>query len=599
MSFIKKVVKLLTAHEKKRVLILLLLILVMSLLDMLGVASILPFIAVLTNPGVVETNDFLFYLYQKSKILNVKNTNDFLFLLGVSVFLLLIISLTFRAITTYAQIRFTLMREYSIGKRLIQGYLSQPYIWFLNRHSADISQSILSEVREVINKTIMPIMNILVHGAITIAFLTLLVFVDFKLAIISGLVLGLSYIFIFQIIKKKLSRYGAQRFQANTERFTAINEAFGAVKELKFSRLENFYIDRFKKPAELYAKSQSLESIISHLPRFLIEGIAFGGMILLILIMMATGNNFTKIIPIVAVYAFAGYRLIPALQQVYIAFTQLRFSEKALDSIYKDISNLKKNIYLDENLDPITLNKAITIKDLSFSYSNSEKKILKGINLSIPVSSKIGIVGSTGSGKTTLIDIILGLLDSNSGKLLVDDKLITNTNCVSWQKNIGYVPQDIFLIDESIKANIAFGVSPTDIKQEIIEKVAKKSNLHDFITKELPMGYETVIGEKGVRLSGGQRQRIGIARALYHNPKVLILDEATSALDNLTEQVLMQNLISENKDITIIMIAHRLSTIKNCNKIFLLEDGEIRSSGTFKELGLTDELFKKMSNTSN
>ena len=599
MSLIKKVFSLLTFHEKKRVITLIFLILVMSVLDVIGVASILPFIAVLTNPQIIETNQFIFYLYQKSNVLGVTTIDQFLFFLGISVFILLIISLTLRALTTYAQIHFTLMREYSIGKRLIQAYVSQPYSWFLNRHSADISKNILSEVREVINKTMMPMMNLLVHGTISISFLILLLFVDFKIAIIAGLVLGLSYVFIFQIIKKTLSRLGLQRFNANKDRFTAINDAFGALKELKLSELENFYIKRFSKPAELYAKSQSLESMFSHLPRFFIEAIAFGGIIILILLMMAIGNNFNEIIPIIAIYAIAGYRLMPALQQVYIAFTQLRFSEEVLNSLYKDITTLSYDKDLLDYIEPISLKKTISLNDIVFSYPNSEKKILKKVSLSIPAFSKIGIVGTTGSGKTTLIDIILGLLDFDSGSLRIDDKIITKHNKSSWQKCIGYVPQDIFLVDETIKSNIAFGVDSEEIDLKKIEKAAKNSNLHDFIIKELPLGYDTLVGENGVRLSGGQRQRIGIARALYHNPSVLILDEATSALDNITEEKLMESLLLNKKDITMIIIAHRLSTIKNCDKIFLLENGEIKSTGTYKELDLSDELFKKMAKSNN
>ena len=599
MNLLKKVLSLLTKSEKRSALLLLMLVLIMSIMDMLGVASILPFIAVLTNPQIIETNVLLGYLYDKSGTLGVDSANQFLFFLGIVVFILLLISLSFRALTTYAQYRFTLMREYSIGKRLMQHYLGQPYSWFLNRHSADISKSILSEVTEVIFKTIVPILHIIVHGAITIALLTLLLLVNFKLAITAGLVIGISYILIFQIIKKTLTRMGLMRFKANSNRFTAVSEAFNVIKELKVGRLEDVYLNRFAKHAELYAKSQSIESLISHLPRYLIESICFGGIMILILVMMITGEDFTKIAPIVALYAFAGYRLIPALQQVYVASTQLRFSKEALNSLHEDLSNIQIKKKPLESIVSMPLKKSIDLKNVNFTYPNSKKETLKNINISIPFRSKVGFVGSTGSGKTTLIDFILGLLSSNSGTLSIDNTIITDENKISWQKSLGYVPQDIFLVDEAIRSNIAFGVETKDIDQKMIEKVAKICDLHDFILTDLPLGYDTSIGENGVRLSGGQRQRIGIARAIYKNPSVLILDEATSALDNLTEKKIMKNLLSLNDNLTIIMIAHRLSTIKDCDKIYLLKNGTVKSSGTFSELELSNDLFKKMAQPNN
>jgi ABC-type multidrug transport system fused ATPase/permease subunit len=281
----------------------------------------------------------------------------------------------------------------------------------------------------------------------------------------------------------------------------------------------------------------------------------------------------------------------PALQQVYGSFAQLAFVAPSLDKLHEDFKSLKS---LNESLDQeiLIINKKIALKNIYYHYPNSSKAVLKDINLTIPSKSTVGFVGVTGSGKTTIVDIILGLLQPQKGTLEVDEKVITKKNLRSWQKSIGYVPQHIYLSDDTVEANIAFGTETKDINQDMIEKASKIANLYKFVMDELPKKFQTTIGERGVRLSGGQRQRVGIARALYRNPKVLILDEATSALDTQTEQVVMDAINNLNKEITIILIAHRLSTVKNCDIIYLLEEGQIKDKGSFKELRNVNEKFR-------
>ena len=306
---------------------------------------------------------------------------------------------------------------------------------------------------------------------------------------------------------------------------------------------------------------------------------------------MSKTGTFTNALPIISLYAFAGYRLMPSVQQVYTSITQLRYGGPALDNLYNDIKSLKP-LNLENNNKDLSFNKSIKLKDVYYNYPNASRTALKDINIDIFANTKVGLVGATGSGKTTTIDIILGLLNPDKGTLEVDGQIIEKSNLRSWQKLIGYVPQHIYLADDTIESNIALGVESKDINQDILENVSKIANLHDFIIKELPKKYKTVIGERGVRLSGGQRQRIGIARALYHNPKILIFDEATSALDNLTEKIVMQSINKISKDITIVLIAHRLSTVKTCDTIFYLENGVIKNKGTFEELIEKNDKFK-------
>lgn len=594
MTKIKKLIELLSPTDQKRAFLLIILIFMMAIFDVIGVASILPFMAVISNPQIVETNLYLANIFQISKSFGVSEINEFLIFLGVIVFVLLLVSLTFKALTTYLQTRFTLMCEHNIGKSLIKNYLYQPYKWFLNQHSADLGKSILSEVNQVIGLSLSPMLNFITRGIVSLGMIILLFFADPFVAIIVTTIFVLSYGIFFLFMKNFLFKIGYERVQANKDRFLAVSEVFNAVKEVKVGSLEKVFIEKFSKASKIHARNQALAQASSALPRFFVEGVAFGGMILVILFLMIKGHNFINLIPILTLYAFAGYRLIPSLQQMYASFSLLRFSEVVLNKLHNDIKSLKSLDNPQATKELINLNKSIDLKNIYFSYPNSNKTPLENVSLNIPAFTKVGVVGATGSGKTTLIDVILGLLEPSHGDLKVDGKKISLDNKKSWQKSIGYVPQQIFLADTSVSENIAYGIDSEKIDENSVTKAAKIANLHEFIINELPHGYNTVIGERGTRLSGGQRQRIGIARALYHNPQLLILDEATSSLDNITEKTLMKAIDRLSNKITIILIAHRLTTVKNCDIIFFLEKGKLKAQGSYNDLISANKKFEHM-----
>ncbi len=583
METIKKIFFLLTPYERKRAYLLLILTLIMALLDMIGVASILPFMAVMTNPSIIETNNFLNNVFQSSKEIGINNEDQFLFFLGIIVFMLLVFSLTFKAFTHYVQVRFIQTRHYTISKRLVEGYLHQPYSWFLNRHSADLGKNILTEVGKVVGSGMKPLLELITKSMVAITLISLLVLTDPKLAFTVGFILGLSYWIIYKFTRSYLNKIGKETLKSNQSRFIAISEAFGAAKEVKVGGLEKTYIKRYSGPAKNLAANQAASSLISQLPRFALEAIAFGGIMILILYLMSQTGGIVNALPVISLYVFAGYRLLPALQNIYASSSRLSFVKASLDALTEDIRNLRP-YHTNKNEKLLTFSKEIVLKNIFYNYPNASITALKDINLKIPARNTIGFIGKTGSGKTTAIDIILGLLDPQQGKLQVDEKIITKENSKAWQRLIGYVPQHIYLSDDTVSANIAFGVNSNDINQNAVEKASKIANLHQFVLDELPNKYQTTIGERGVRLSGGQRQRIGIARALYHDPKLLVLDEATSALDNQTEQAVMDAVNNLNKDITIILIAHRLDTVKNCNIIFKLDKGRLVGQGTYNEL---------------
>ena len=588
-----KVWYLLSPREQRSAILLLIMMIIMALLDTIGVASILPFMAVLTNPELVETNIILNTIYQASSIFGVENKFEFLFVLGVAVFFILVSSLAFKSLTIFSQERFINMREYSMGKRLIEGYIHQPYSWFLNRNSADLGKNILSEVSEVISRGITSLILLIANSLVTVALITLLVVTNPLLALMVGFTLSLSYLIIYAFTRRYLKKIGSERLKHNHLRFTAASEAFGAAKEVKVGGVEKYYIERFSDSAKIYAKTNASAVVIATLPRFALEAVAFGGIIMVVLYLMTLSGNFYNALPIISLYVFAGYRLLPALQGIYRSVILLRFSGPAVETLAKDFRNLKP-IGINQDKKSISFNKSITLKNIYYNYPKSKRSALEDICLKIPAKSCIGLVGPTGSGKTTTVDIILGLLEPDKGILEIDGQVITKQNTRAWQRSIGYVPQNIYLSDDTIAANIAFGIDPKDINQQAVEKASKIANLHDFVVGELSKKYQTKVGERGIRLSGGQRQRIGIARALYHTPQVLILDEATSALDNQTEQAVMDALNNLNKNLTIILIAHRLTTVRKCDNIFFLEKGKLTGEGNFEAMRKTNKLFNVM-----
>ena len=586
----KKLWSLLSKTERRETLVLLAMILVMSLLDVAGVASILPFITILGSPELVDTNPVLSWAYN---YFGFTARSEFFFFLGGLVFITLITSLAWKTATQYKLLSFVFMREHSIGVRMFEGYLNQPYSWFLNRNSSELGKNLLSELRELLSKMLLPSINVISQGTVSLLMLIMLLIVDYKLALTVMAVLGLFYGTIYRAISKLLMRMGRMRYDSNRERFKVATESLFAIKEVKIGGVEDLYIQRFNNSAKVFAKNEAQLKTITALPRYALEAIAFGGMVLILLSVLDDKNGVSQILPIVALYAFAGYRLLPAMQALYSNLTSLRFSETIINELYKEIESLG-NVDKKKDKEDVSFLDKITLNNVSFNYPGTDRNILNNLSLTIPVNNMVGFVGLTGSGKTTLVDIILGLLEPQKGNLIVDGAEINSKNIINWQRKLGYVPQQISLIDASLAENIAFGIKKDEINMDTVQKVSRIANLHDFVNNNLKDGYNTAIGERGVKLSGGQRQRVGLARALYHNPSVLVLDEATSALDNTTERLVMESIKKLGQEITIIIIAHRLSTIRDCDIIYHLDKGNIVSKGTYKELLDSDKKFFKM-----
>jgi len=587
---IKKLLNILTPQEKRKSLYLLLMIIVMAFFDMVGVASILPFMAVLADPGVIETNNLINFLYN---FFSFKDEKSFFIFLSSLVFFLISFAIVFKALTTYFQLHFINQREYSISKRLVEKYLHHPYEWFIEENSSDLGKKILAEVGTIVSAGLLPLLTLISQSMISIAILGLLIYMDPKLALIVGITLFSFFITIFSWSSGRLKSLGIKRLESNKRRYISVSEAFGAIKEVKVGNLERAYISRFSKPAKDLANVAARSMIISQMPRFLLEGVAIGGIIVVFIYQIATTGNFSKSIPIITLYAFSGYRLMPALQQIYHSLSQLKYATSAIDEIYKDLHQNRHTPLESEEDNEIKFEKEVELKDINYAYPGTEKKILSDFNLTIKKDSHVAIIGASGSGKTTVSDILLGILKPQSGELRIDNVSINRNIIFAWQRLIGFVPQQIYLSDETIMENIGFGIERDMINMDAVENAAKIANVHNFIIKNLKDGYSTVVGERGIKLSGGQRQRIGLARALYHNPKILILDEATSALDSKTEYSIINDLRNLSIRTTVVLITHKVSTIKNFDQIILIKDGNVCEQGSYHEL-LNNNHFKEL-----
>jgi ATP-binding cassette, subfamily B, bacterial PglK len=568
----KKIFILFSNSEKKKFKFLVFLMIVMAFIEVVGVSSIMPFLAVLGNPQLITENEYIFYFYN---LFNLQSEEKFLIFLGGVAIFILTLSAIFKIITYYYLHRFSNMRRHSIGKKLLIKYLHQPYSFFLRKASGDISKNILSETDIVVSQVINSFLMLITYGIITLFLIIFLVSIDYKLAAILGLVFGGFYFFMYITIRKYLARIGKERQKSNGLRYKVTSETIGGIKDLKIFGKEEVYLNSFDEPSIRFSNHAATAQILSIVPQFLVEALAFG--MILSMAMYALNNNGSdlgNLLPILGLYALGALKLKPAINTIYSSISNIRFASSSLDEIISDLNKPDKEISMINSNKRLAFKEKIDLLNIDFNYEGTNKKSLKSINLSIDAKTTVGFIGKTGSGKSTLIDIILGLLDPTNGSIKIDGKILNKFNKREWQNIIGYVPQTIFLIDDSISSNIAFGIEKGKIDNNKVIEVAKIAQLHEFVIN-LDEGYDVQIGERGVRLSGGQRQRLGIARALYHDPELLVLDEATSALDTKTEEEVMNAINKMSGKNTIIIIAHRISTVEKCDMVVTLEDGKI------------------------
>ena len=578
-----KVVRLLKPRERRGFALVLLGAVMMGVIEIVGVGSIMPFIAVAANPDTIFTTPILAAIYE---FLGFESARSFLVMLACVMLAFVILRNAFSAFLRFVRTRFVQKCRHTLSTRLFEAYLGQRYVFFLGRNSFEFSKNIVTEVREVIDGTITPIVDLTMNAVQILLLIVFLLSVDVASTIAIAAIIVIIYISILVSTRKKLSKLGAERFNMITQMSRSTNEVFWGIKAAKITGTERIFLDTYKPASRRFSRGQATQEVIGIMPKYVLEAAGFSAIILFILfLMLRSEGDFSRVISSVALYAYAGYRLLPSVQEFFRCLTRLKYSAPGTERIIAEFGLEKTAGPLpDPAIPPLPFRESIRLENVSFTYPEKDTPVLKNISLEIKKNTVVGFCGETGSGKTTAIDVILALLIPQAGRLIVDGVEITDENRNAWQKNIGYVPQSVYLSNTSIAENIAFGVPPDKIDMDAVRLAAKMAQIDEFINAELSEGYMTKIGERGVRLSGGQQQRIGIARALYTNPEVLVLDEATSALDSETESDVMQAIDSLAGQKTILIIAHRITTLKKCSVIYRITAGEIAEQGTYDEL---------------
>ena len=592
---IKQLFAVLTPAQRKSYYFLQVFVILMAIMEIVGVASIVPFMALVGDMDQLNQDSIFGKAYVASGI----NTEfKFVLILGISVLMMLVIASAVSIFTIWRLTKFAHKTGAELGDRLYSYYLKKDWLFHASGNSSNLIKKIATETPRTTQGIIVQLMQMNAKIVLAIFVTVSVFFYDPKVALSGFLVFSLAYVLLFSIVKIRLQKNGKILSEVYQSRFGLMNEGFGGIKDILLLGRDLDFIYRFKETGRKMAYSLGNNAALAQAPRYFIELVAFGSIILLVIYLFVSHNgDLGMIIPSLTVYAVASVKILPAFQQIYSSIADIRANIAAFESIQPDlVDSLKKEEFIIKNDKKILSPKhKITIENVSFNYDKKEEFALNELNMEIPVKNVIGIVGSSGSGKSTLIDIFLGLIKPKKGHLKVDDAVIDDHNKRSWQNNIGFVAQSIFLSDSSIAENVAFGIPKDEIDTERVLKSLDLAHLLELV-EGFDDGIYTQVGERGVQLSGGQRQRIGIARSLYHGAEILIFDEATSSLDGITEKMIMQAIHEFSGEKTIILIAHRLKTVEKCDQIFFMDKGRVVDQGTYTELFEKNKLFRNMAN---
>tara|TARA_Y100000389_G_C17467526_1_gene526991 strand:- start:4254 stop:5960 length:1707 start_codon:yes stop_codon:yes gene_type:complete len=552
-------------EDKLNLFFLLLLFIVSGIIEVLGIASVAPFIALLTKPEYLTNNELYMSIINAYQLTNLDAT----VLMGSLVIVLFATSNIVTAYTLWKTVSFTALQQHKISMILMQKYLYQPYEFYTKNSSSYISKNILHETGVICDLVILPSLQFISKCAVVLSVSIFLLYINYQIFIGTILVLAIIYILIYSKVKEVLLNYGESKVLMNKDKYKYVNDAFTDIKNIKFYSAEQSYLSLFSNPTKQFAELTAKSTLLSVLPRYILEVIAFGGIFTVLIYFLSQDYNLIAQSPVIGVFIIAAYRALPLLQQIYQNFAIYKFNSPVVE-IVKNIYSLpiKKNIDMAE----VSFLNNILLEDISFSYD--DKKILSNINLEIKKSNIIAIVGESGLGKTTLIDIILGFHLKFTGKISIDGILLNNENLISLRKKIGYVSQDMSLTNMSLENNVAFGIKNSDIDYDMLAQILTVVDLDDFVAS-LEHKYESVLAERGMNISGGQKQRILLARALYRKPEILILDETTSSFNEELENKIIENIKEYLPNITVILITHRLSSLKYCNNVFRLSRNKI------------------------
>lgn len=582
MTFTKKLFYLLSPEQKNKVIILGILMFVGMLFEMVGLGILLPILSLMLNPDIGGTypslRPFLTFLGNP--------TQEKLVLDGLIILIVFyLVKAIFLGFLSWRQSKFAAELSAELSRKLFKGYLVQPYSFHLQRNSAELIRNIQTEINQF-QLVMGAIVLLCIEFTQILGLVAVLIIAEPIGAIIVSIFMYLASIVFNWVTKKRLFNWGKQR-QFHAERINQhLFQGLGGVKDLKLLGREQYFLDKYETHNTANARISSKVGTFYLLPRLYFELLAIFGLAGMIIVMILQKKDLGILVPTLGIFAAAAFRMIPSFNRIMSSIQQMQFAKPVVNTLYNEFCSLSEPEQNKDDNGRLSFEKKLELQNLNYKYANSQSFALKNISLYINRGESVGFIGPSGSGKSTMIDLVLGLLKPVSGEILVDGCNI-QSNLRQWQNNIGYVPQSIYLTDDSLRRNIAFGIDSELIDQKAVDRVIKAAQLEDFIA-DLPEGLETFVGERGVRLSGGQRQRIGIARALYHNPSVLVLDEATSALDSLTENEVMRAITALKGEITILIVAHRLTTVKHCDKLYSLRKGEIIERGTPQDILLKE-----------
>lgn len=569
---LKKLNIILEPGQKRKIIGLFVITVISAFLEMLGVTLMIPMITAIMTPDIIESNKYIAWV---CNLLDLHSHRTFVIACIGALILIFIFKDVFLIFQYYAQTRFICNSRFETQQRILKAFLCKPYEFFLNASSADIMRVVQSDTVQVYTM-LAALLSMASELIVSVVLVITIFIIDPLMTAFVAVMMFVILLIIAKIVRPILRREGI-KFQKNgSETNKWILQAVAGIKEVKVSQKEMYFLKKYQKYGEKYIHSEKINTTIQNIPRLLIEMVSICSMLALIALEIIWEREIESLVPTLGAFAMAAVKLMPSANRIIGAVNSVAFNSPALDKVIEQLSEcVHLELLENEHHDEIDLkiDEKVSLNGISYHYPNSERTVLDDVSMSIPVGKSVGIVGPSGAGKTTVVDIMLGLLTPQLGSVLVDEVNIMN-DYPGWLSHIGYISQMIFMLDESIRSNVAFGVNPEDIDDNQVWHCLEEAQLADFV-KELPEGLDTLIGERGVRISGGQRQRIGIARALYENPDLLLFDEATSALDNDTETAIIESINALHGKKTMVIIAHRLQTIKGCDIVYKVQDGKI------------------------
>lgn len=583
----------------KKITFLLFFMIASATFEIFSIGCIYFFMNFLSNPFYIENSKFLTFL---SSSFLIQSQEHFLIFLGTMVFVCLTSMNLFNAYNAYLINKFGYTEGAKLQTKLLTTYLNRKYEYFININSSELAKNILNEGNRVISGILVNILQSIARGIILLSILSTMFFIQPIITLLIGIFFFFIYFIIYRSLKKKLNYAGLTASNSAEKKYRIVHETFNSIKEILILNRKKKIINEFSITALEHSKAESLNQVTTLITKYFLEIVAFGAIILILFCAVLNGKTTHEILPILGIFAFSGYRLLPAAQQLFSGFTLARYNWNSLEKLTKEFyqtNNFEKSTHETSSDSTLIKNfKKINLFNISYKYPGSTQHVISNTSMAICRNKITAIFGQTGSGKTTLLDLVLGLLESYKGEMIVDDSNKTLGLIHIFPQKIGYVSQNIRLVDDTILNNIAFGLPKIEVNISKAIAAAKLAHIHDFIS-ELPLKYETIVGENGIRLSGGQRQRIVIARALYHEPELIIFDEATSALDNITESKIIKSLKNISEEKTILIVTHRINTLKNCDMIHLIENGIITASGAYSDLYKKNALFRSLENSTN